>query len=261
MLRASALNCMRGSRTVLSGITLDLPAGEVLGVLGANGAGKTTLLATLAGELAPGGGQLQIGWQAVARMKPGELARCRAVLPQSASLAFDLEVHAIVGMGSYPFPELSPSDLRALVDEALGIADASGFAGRRYATLSGGEQQRVQFARVLVQLLAARPSGQYRALFLDEPIASLDPKHQIGLLQAVRSMARVRGIAALVVLHDVNLAAAWCDRLLLLGGGGSIALDTPASALTTANLERAYDTPASVMPHPLRPAQPLVLFG
>ena len=104
-------------------------------------------------------------------------------------------------------------------------------------------------------------SGQYRALFLDEPIASLDPKHQIGLLQAVRSMARVRGIAALVVLHDVNLAAAWCDRLLLLGGGGSIALDTPALTLTTANLERAYDTPASVMPHPLRPAQPLVLFG
>ena len=130
---------------------------------------------------------------------------------------------------------------------------------RRLAMLRAGDA--IHLDGVLVQLLAARPSGQYRALFLDEPIASLDPKHQIGLLQAVRSMARVRGIAALVVLHDVNLAAAWCDRLLLLGGGGSIALDTPASALTTANLERAYDTPASVMPHPLRPAQPLVLFG
>src|SRR5690606_605454 len=106
-----------------------------------------------------------------------------------------------------------PAEVRALVDEALAIADVSGMAGRRYASLSGGEQQRVQFARVLVQLLAARKAGQYRALFLDEPTASLDPKHQIGLLQAVSRLARERGIAALVVLHDVNLAAAWCDRL------------------------------------------------
>jgi iron complex transport system ATP-binding protein len=197
----------------------------------------------------------------MAHLKPGELASRRAVLPQSASLAFDLEAHVVVGMGSYPFPDLPPSAVRALVDEALAIAKVGELAGRRYASLSGGEQQRVQFARVLVQLLASRAPGQYRALFLDEPTASLDPKHQIGLLQAVWNLSRDRGIASLVVLHDVNLAAAWCDRLLLLGAGRSIALDTPAATLTPANLERAYEVPVSVLPHPLRPAQPLVLFG
>ncbi len=261
MLVAECVACVRGSRTVLSGIDLALPAGQVLGVLGANGAGKTTLLATLAGEHAAGSGRLSLGGQPVGDMRPAELARRRAVLPQSAHLAFDLDARDVVAMGGYPFPELSPVALHELVEKALAIADAQAFAARRHGTLSGGEQQRVQFARVLVQLLAARRRDEHRLLLLDEPIASLDPKHQIGLLAAVARLAREEGIAAVVVLHDVNLAAAWCHRLLLLGDGRGIALGPPGAVLTTGNLERAYDMAVNVLPHPLRPDQPLVLFG
>ena len=261
MLSAENLGCSRGRRRVLGNVSLHLPAGEVLGVLGANGAGKTTLLATLAGELKPAGGRLRFFQEDLERIRPRDLARRRAVLPQASSLAFDLDTKTVVGMGAYPFPELAPDALQALVERALCMADAKSLADRRYGTLSGGEQQRVQFARVVVQLLAARQPGEYRALFLDEPTASLDPRHQAALLQVVRALAREQEIAALVVLHDVNLAAAWCDRLLLLADGRSVALDTPARALTAQNLRTVYDMPATVLAHPSRPGVPLVLFG
>ncbi|NLD56486.1 MAG: heme ABC transporter ATP-binding protein [Burkholderiaceae bacterium] len=261
MLTAEDLACARGPRTVLSGVSLDLPPGEVLGVLGANGAGKTTLLATLAGELKPAAGELRLGEQAIASIRHRELARRRAVLPQVTTPAFDLETRTVVAMGAYPFPELAPDEVDALVTRALRLADASDLADRRIATLSGGEMQRVQFARVLVQLLAAREPGEYRVLFLDEPTAALDPLHQATLLQAVRDIVREMRLAALVVLHDVNLAATWCDRLLLLAAGRTVALDTPARALTAAHLRTAYAMSATVLEHPLRPGTPLVLFG
>jgi iron complex transport system ATP-binding protein len=261
MLAADSLDCARGRRKVLTGINVGLPAGEVLGVLGANGAGKTTLLATLAGELLPAAGLLCLDGRELRQFTPRELARRRAVLPQAASLAFDLEARTVVGMGGYPFPELAPAELESLIGEALDLADARAFADRAYATLSGGEQQRVQFARVVVQLLAARRQAEYRVLFLDEPTASLDPKHQAALLQAVRALVRDRQLAALVVLHDVNLAAAWCDRLLLLADGRTVALDTPQLALTADNLRAVYDMPATVLEHPSRAGVPLVLFG
>ncbi len=261
MLKADALACARGSRTVLSGVSLDLPPGEVLGVLGANGAGKTTLLATLAGELEPAAGLLRLDDREVATIRPRELARRRAVLPQATAPAFDLETRTVVAMGAYPFPELAPEMVDALVSRALQLADARAFAGRRVATLSGGEMQRVQFARVLVQLLAAREPGEYRLLLLDEPTAALDPLHQATLLRAVRDIVRDQQLGALVVLHDVNLAAAWCDRLLLLAAGRTVALDTPPGALTPTHLHAVYGMAAMVLDHPLRPGTPLVLFG
>ncbi|MBN9429616.1 MAG: heme ABC transporter ATP-binding protein [Burkholderiales bacterium] len=259
-LHCEGLACRRGRREVLAGVSLSLAAGEVLGVLGANGAGKTTLLSTLAGEIDAAGGTLRFGERGLADLSAAALARRRAVLPQSPSLAFDLDVHTVVGMGAYPFPELSPAGLEALVEQALALADAAEFAGRQYATLSGGEQQRVQFARVVVQLLAAKPAGEYRVLFLDEPIASLDPRHQVALLRAVSRLTREHGTAAFVVLHDVNLAAAWCDRLLLLADGHQVALDTPARVLTEEQMERVYQLPARVLDHPERPGLPWVLF-
>jgi iron complex transport system ATP-binding protein len=166
-------------------------------------------------------------------------------------------------MGAYPFPELTPDALDALAEHALRVADVGQLAGRRYAGLSGGEQQRVQFARVVVQLLAGKTEGadgEYRALLLDEPTASLDPRHQIALLRAVSALTREHGIAALVVLHDVNLAAAWCDRVLLLGQGRTVSLDIPQRALTMPHLQTVYGLRARVMDHPDRPGQPLVLF-
>lgn len=260
MLQAMDLDCARGPRTVLRGVSLELRPGEVLGVLGANGAGKSTLLATLAGELAPAAGAVQLDGQPLVQWRAQALARRRAVLPQSPALAFDLGVDEVVRMGAYPFPELAPDPLSALAAQALGLTDAGHLAGRRHGNLSGGEQQRVQFARVVVQLLACRAEGEYRALLLDEPTASLDPRHQITLLRAVAQLTRAHGVAALVVLHDVNLAAAWCDRIALLGEGRLVGLDTPRRVLTEAHLQTVYGLSARVLDHPEQPGQPWVLF-
>ena len=260
MLSARTLNCYRGTRRVLDGIDLDLHAGEVLGILGANGAGKTTLLGTLAGELPAEGGTLTLDGTPLGHWSVRALARRRAVLPQSPSLGFDLSVHEVVAMGAYPFPELGVGALDALMRRALDEADALVLGDRRYLSLSGGEQQRVQFARALVQVLACQAAGEYRVLFLDEPISSLDPRHQLLLLRAVHRVSRADGLAVLVVLHDVNLAAQWCDRLLLLAEGRAIAHGTPETVLTAVNLETVYQLPASVTPHPAGGGAPLVVF-
>ncbi|TJZ73296.1 heme ABC transporter ATP-binding protein [Chitiniphilus eburneus] len=260
MIAAERLHCKRGGRAVLHDVSLTLANGEVLGVLGANGAGKSSLLALLAGELAPDAGRVLLDGTPLAGLPTATLARRRAVLPQSPTLAFDLSVAEVVAMGAYPFPELTPGTVDELVARALALADVAHFIDRRYPRLSGGEQQRVQFARVLVQVLAAQQPGEGRALLLDEPTASLDPRHQQALLQAAHELARNQGLAVLTVLHDVNLAARWCDRLLLLANGTTVACGAPADVLTPDILQTVYQIPAAVVPHPHAPARPLVLF-
>lgn len=260
LLSVRGLRCQRGCRAVLVGIGFELRAGEVLGVLGANGSGKSTLLATLAGELPAGGGEAALDGRPLAAWQVEALARRRALLPQSPSLSFDLDVRTVVGMGAYPFPALGSAELAPLVQRALALADALPLLERRYLALSGGEQQRVQFARVLLQALAARAPGESRLLLLDEPTSSLDPRHQLLLLGTVAALARDEGLAALVVLHDVNLAAQWCDRLLLLADGAAAALGAPAEVLTPECLQRVYGVAAQVIAHPLRAGLPLVVF-
>ncbi|MDO5101806.1 MAG: heme ABC transporter ATP-binding protein [Lautropia sp.] len=266
MLSALQLQVHRGSRQILSGIDLSLPAGEVVGVLGANGAGKSTLLATLSAELKPSGGKVLFDGRPLADWAVRELARRRAVLPQSPSLLFDLPVETVIGMGAYPHTEVGATgggraEDRQILSRVLKLAGVQHLYARRYRQLSGGEQQRVQFARVLHQLLLAREPGEYRALLLDEPTASLDPRYQLGLLQAVQQLAWEEGVAALVILHDVNLAAAWCDRLLMLAEGRQVALGRPAEVLTPAVLQTVYGVTATVFGMPGRPEQPLVVFG
>ncbi|GHD58674.1 heme ABC transporter ATP-binding protein [Jeongeupia chitinilytica] len=261
MLLAENLFIERQGKLVLDDVSLSLSAGEVVGVLGANGAGKSTLLAMLAGELAPQRGRVSVDGTPLDRLDNAHLARQRAVLPQSPSLSFNLGVCEVVAMGAYPFPELSTFDVEQLMIRALALADVSHLAGRRYPQLSGGEAQRVQFARVLVQVLAARQSRGGRFLLLDEPTASLDPKHQQALLACARQLARDERIGVLVILHDVNLAAAWCDRLALLAQGKLVGCGDPASVLTPATLAAVYGVEAEVIPHPRDSNRPLVLFN
>ena len=255
----SGLACGRGSRTVLSDVSFDLHAGEVLGLLGPNGVGKSTLLAILAGEWAPLRGEVRFDGRAVGDWSTRDLARRRAVLPQSPGLSFDLPVETVIEMGLYPHLDRDPP-IGDAVERACRLAGVETLAGRAYGQLSGGEQQRVQFARVLVQVLAARAPDEARLLLLDEPTASLDPRHQLHLLDAAREVARGEGIAVVVVLHDVNLAAECCDRLLLFADGALLAAGTPWEVLTPGHLRAAYQLPATVMTRPAGQV-PLVLFG
>ncbi|SEK09999.1 heme ABC transporter ATP-binding protein [Achromobacter sp. NFACC18-2] len=259
MLAAENLILTRGGNRILDQVSLAVRPGEVVGLLGANGAGKSTLLGAMSAELAPESGTVRLGDADVQGLGHRQQARRRAVLPQKPGLAFDLDVREVVAMGAYPFPELSPAQVEALVEQALGWADVTHLNARRYPELSGGEQQRVQFARVLVQCKAARVDGEPRYLLLDEPTASLDPRHQGDLLRVAAGLAHAGDTGVLVILHDMNLAARWCDRLLLLCGGREIAAGAPAQVLTPKNLHLAYGIDAHVMPHPLRPDRLLVV--
>lgn len=259
MLAAENLTLSRGGTRILDQVSLGIRPGEVVGLLGSNGAGKSTLLSALSAELGADGGSLTLDGRSLVAMPPREQARKRAVLPQKPGLTFDLGVREVVAMGAYPFPELSPAQVDALARQALDWADATHLDGRRYPELSGGEQQRVQFARVLVQCGAGRAQGEARYLLLDEPTASLDPKHQADLMRRAAQLAHESNTGVLVILHDMNLAARWCDRLLLLSGGKAVALGTPAEVLTPTNLYLAYGIEAQVIAHPLQAERLLVL--
>jgi len=171
-----------------------------------------------------------------------------------------LTTEATTVAGDSPAARAMAAD-EAVLRKVLALADVGHLYDRRYRQLSGGEQQRVQFARVLHQLLLARSGpDEYRVLMLDEPTASLDPHHQLTLLSAVRRLAHEENIAALVILHDVNLAAGCCDRLLLIGEGRAVAFGTPSAVLTPGTLRAVYGVEALVMPHPVHPERPLVVF-
>ena len=277
MLQAHGIAVQRGERQILADIDLSLPAGQVIGVLGANGAGKSTLLAALAGELSPSAGRITLNGRPLSAWSVAELARCRAVLPQSPSLQFDLPVATVIGMGAYPHarhtrtgaPRTDSRDTaqaamaedQRILQRVLALADVQDLYERRYRLLSGGEQQRVHLARVLYQLLLARQGhDEYRVLMLDEPTTSLDPRHQLHLLSAVHTLAHEVNVAALVIVHDLNLAAGCCDRLLLLGQGRVAACGTPAQVLTPDTLRQVYGVEATVLPHPNQPGRPLVVF-
>ena len=277
MLQAHGIVVQRGERQILTDIDLSLPAGQVIGVLGANGAGKSTLLAALAGELSPSVGSVTLNGRLLSAWPAVELASCRAVLPQSPSLQFDLPVATVIGMGAYPHArhsrtgahptnrhdtaQAAMAEDQRILQRVLVLADVQDLYERRYRRLSGGEQQRVHLARVLYQLLLARHGNdEYRVLMLDEPTASLDPRHQLQLLSAVYTLAHEENVAALVIVHDLNLAAGCCDRLLLLGQGRVAACGTPAQVLTPDTLRQVYGVEATVLPHPNQPGRPLVVF-
>ncbi len=257
-LSVHALVARRGAREILTDVDFDLLPGRLTALLGANGAGKSTLLSVLAGDLAPHAGQTSLDGRPLAALGPAALARRRAVLPQHSSLGFDLLVDEVVAMGAYAHPELPAAQVQDGIGRALALADALDFRQRTYASLSGGEQQRVQCARVLLQALAAREDGQPRYLLLDEPTASLDPLHQHGLLRGARQLARDEGLGVLVVLHDINLAARWCDRLVFLKQGRLVADGAPAQVLNPAVLQAVYGLSARILDDQGRP---VVLFG
>lgn len=266
-LGACNVSVCRHQCQVLQQVSLEIRVGEVVSLLGANGAGKSTFLSVLAAELKLDSAlndtaSVVLNGSRLSDLGAVQQARSRAVLPQKPGLAFDLQVSEVVAMGAYPFGSLSGDAVDNLVVESLAKADVAHLGQRRYLELSGGEQQRVQFARVVLQVIAQRQSDpQGRYLLLDEPTASLDPLHQQSLLEMVRNLARTERIGVLVILHDINLAACWSDQIALLWQGKILACNTPMLALTQENLKRVYGVDVHVLPHPRRSGTPLVVFG
>jgi iron complex transport system ATP-binding protein len=238
-----------GGKCLLEKVSYRLAAGEMLAVLGANGAGKSTLLKTLAGERIPNAGEVRLRGRPMGDWAPIELARQRAVLPQSSSLAFPFAVEEVVMMGRAPHVAGVESERdRKLAREAMRQADIAHLARRNYLTLSGGEQQRVHWARVLAQLAGTEGS---RFLLLDEPVSSLDMTHQHRCLELARQLTR-QGVGVLAVLHDLNLAAMYADRVLLLRAGKPSAEGTPESVFTPEKIEWTFDCRVRVERHPTR---------
>jgi iron complex transport system ATP-binding protein len=219
----------------LSGVDAWIRAGEFVAVAGPNGGGKTTLLRALLGAVPLAGGEAKVAGRLLASVPKAELARTVAALPQREEPAFALRVSEFVQLGRYahlgPFTPSGPDD-RALVRESLERCDAWEFRDRTIDTLSGGEWQRVRVARALAQAP--------RALLLDEPTAALDVRHTMELLELVRDLVR-GGLGALVVTHELNLAARFADRVILLAGGTVQAMGAPQEVLTESTLSRVFD--------------------
>ncbi|WP_452596436.1 heme ABC transporter ATP-binding protein [Pseudomonas karstica] len=248
-----ALQIRRGKKIVLTGVTLNVQPGEVLGVLGPNGAGKSTLLGALCGELQPDQGSVWLDQRELKDWSGAQRAQRLAVLPQASTLDFAFRVEEVVGMGRLPHQTGRARD-DEIISSALHAADIGHLSGRSYLALSGGERQRVHLARVLAQLW---PGEAGQTLLLDEPTSMLDPLHQHTTLQTVRAFAD-RGAGVLIILHDLNLAARYCDRILLLEDGRPHTLDTAAKVMQPGPLKAVFGLDVLVQPHPER-GHPLII--
>ncbi len=245
---------------LLQNVSVSIPPGEFVALIGPNGAGKSTLLKVLGGLLTPTTGSVHIDDLVVEEKTREEQARRRGVMSQRARLDFPFAVRDVVMLGYSPHVRKGGRKVNGpeIALAALDRVEAGAFADRIYPTLSGGEAQRVDLARALVQIRKS-PDVPNRYLFLDEPTASLDPARERGILKIVRELAD-EGVGVLAVLHDLNIAAEFADRIVLMKKGSIAAQGDPHEVLTPDHIESVFDVPATVMPHPHHNG-PLVLIG
>jgi iron complex transport system ATP-binding protein len=231
-----------GGRELLRDVSLQLRPGELLAVLGPNGAGKSSLLRVLSGELRLHGGEILINGESLDAIPRQVQARLRAVMPQADRLSFPFTVTEVVLLGRTPHAAHNSSvrDER-IAQETLAAVEALPLAACDYTTLSGGERQRVQLARALAQVWEDKTDTP-RYLLLDEPTASLDLAHQHGVLRLLNRLKR-RNIGVLAVLHDLNLAVRYADRVALLHGGRLRDCGPPQDVLHESQLSDVYGLP------------------
>tara|TARA_R110002111_G_scaffold199828_1_gene265267 strand:+ start:42707 stop:43474 length:768 start_codon:yes stop_codon:yes gene_type:complete len=236
-LRAANITVQLSEKTILSGINVDFKAGQLTGLVGPNGAGKSTLLRALAGLQTVSSGQVLFGEQSIQDMAPLNKAKKIAYLPQTHECHWPLPVERVVLLGRHPHNDghhVSDKSLQA-VKEAIAEADIGHLVGRPVNELSGGERARVMLARAL--------ATQSDILLADEPIVSLDPRHQIDVMALLQSLAR-KGKTVIVVLHELHLAMRYCQQLVLLESGKNVTEGSPIDVLTAKNLRDVYGTDA-----------------
>jgi iron complex transport system ATP-binding protein len=233
-------------RTLLQPLTLALPGRCVVGLIGHNGSGKSTLIKLLARQQSASSGTITLEGKALSNWSDRSFARKVAYLPQQTSPAPGMLVRELVALGRYPWHgalgHFGSIDRRK-VAEAMALANVEPFADRLVDTLSGGERQRVWLAMLVAQ--------DARCLLLDEPISALDVAHQVEVLALVQRLAKERGLSVLVVLHDVNMAARFCDEILALKAGRLIARGTPSDIMTPERLQSIYGVAMEVIAHPV----------
>ncbi|PRD40650.1 heme ABC transporter ATP-binding protein [Phyllobacterium phragmitis] len=240
MIKAENLSVAIGKTRIIENVGFTASPGELTAIVGPNGSGKTTLLRALSGDL-PFTGRISINGKPFEALKLWQMAELRAVLPQATSLAFPYTVREIVRLGlTSGYSGVDPHEIGYLPDRALSMVDLEGFGGRFYQELSGGEQQRVQLARVLCQVWQPVLDGEPRYLFLDEPVSSLDIKHQLIIMRIARSFAE-RGGGVIAILHDLNLTAMFADRIVVMHHGRVDAAGKPQEMLSDDRILRVYE--------------------
>jgi len=240
VLHGRGITVEAGEFRILDTVDIDLFAGQMLAVIGPNGAGKSTLLKVLSGDLAPVAGDVVLNGRALGAWTAQERALQRAVLPQSPELAFSFRAWDVVELGRHPHrASATRAQNRTAVTGAMAATDVAGLAERDCRTLSGGELHRTHFARALAQIWAPLPDGRTRILMLDEPTSSLDLFHQHSILAKAAEVARA-GAAVLTVLHDLNLASAYADRIAVLERGRIESVGTPQEIITAERLRRIW---------------------
>lgn len=232
-------------KTLLQPVTHSFEEGRMYGLIGHNGSGKSTLIKLLAQQQPVSRGDIRLDGQPLNSWGKREFARRVAYLPQHLPSAENLTCRELIGFGRYPWHGLlgrhGPKD-REAVDRAIALSHTDAFADRLVDTLSGGERQRVWLAMLLAQ--------QSRFLLLDEPLAALDIAHQVEVLSLVRRLCDELNLCVIIVLHDINMAARFCDELLALHSGQKLAHGSPSEIMTDATLEAIYGLPMQVILHP-----------
>lgn len=249
MIEATEVSYKIGRHLLLDQVSLAVPPGKLVSVVGPNGAGKSTLLRLLSGELQPSSGQVTLMQRPLAHWSRKENAQRRAVLSQRISLTFSFSVLEVVLMGRTPHNNgYEREEDWQIAYEALERVGLTDLAERPYTTLSGGEQQRVQMARVMAQIWTT-PAEGHRYLLLDEPTNSLDLTYQHSILKLARQFAD-DGTAVLAILHDLNLAAQYSDHILMLKNGQLQCQGTPDEVITADRVLKVFDLPVQIVSHP-----------
>lgn len=242
---ARSLSLRMGKRQIINDVSLQLRGGEMTALIGPNGAGKSTLLRLLTGFLTPDSGERLVEGRPLEAWSADALSRRRAVMLQRTQLHADWPIETVIAMGRSPWGSTPHAEMIRQVIEETGCDH---LAGRRYPSLSGGEQQRVQLARCLAQLWRdGAPEGW---LFLDEPTSALDLYYQQHLLRLLKRLTRSSQLHVCVVLHDLNLAALWADRILLLHQGKLVAQGTPQEVVQQPIISRWYGAEVRMGEHP-----------
>lgn len=259
MLRADNISYSIGKKQMLKNVSARFLPGEFTMIVGPNGSGKSTFLKIFSGEISDFEGTVHYNEKSIHSITKEELAACRAVMSQQTELGFPLTVEEVVMMGRYPHFTFKPGkkDL-AVCDEVIGRMNLHSFTGRNYTTLSGGEKQRVQYARVLAQIWEP-PANGYRYLFLDEPLNNLDIAYQQDFLQLANHLKNEKTILV-AVMHDINLATHYADKILFFKDGALAAAGTPRELVSESLIAEIFNVKTTVIANPLN-GQPLIIYS